>query len=55
MLFIPLKCQKAVKDGTTLEYTFFIDAGTTDNPAVANEEVVVGYHIDLRGEDISGS
>jgi len=54
--FYTIKMPGAVKDGTTLEYTFFIDAGTTDNPAVANEEVVLdGYHIDLRGEDISGS
>jgi hypothetical protein len=54
--FYTIKIPGAVKDGTTLEYTFFIDAGTTDNPAVANEEVVLdGYHIDLRGEDISGS
>ena len=54
--FYTIKMPGAVKDGATLEYTFFIDAGTTDNPAVANEEVVLdGYHIDLRGEDISGS
>lgn len=46
----------AIKDGATLEYTFFINAGSTNDPAVANEEISLeGYTIDLRGEDISGS
>jgi hypothetical protein len=44
------------KDGITLEHTFFINAGTTDIPAVANEQIVLdGYTLDLRGEDITGS
>ena len=54
--FYTIKMPGAVKDGATLEYTFFIDSGTADNPAVANEEIVLdGYHIDLRGEDLSES
>lgn len=45
-----------IKDGATLEYTFFINAGSTSDPAVANEQITLdGYTIDLRGEDISGS
>ena len=43
----------AVKDGTTLEYTFFIDAGTTDNPAVANEEVVLDGYLSIYVEKTS--
>ena len=54
--FYTIKMPGAVKDGATLEYTFFIDAGTADDPAVANEEILLdGYHIDLRGEDLSES
>ena len=50
--FYTIKMPGAVKDGATLEYTFFIDAGTADDPAVANEEILLdGYHIDL-GERI---
>lgn len=45
-----------IKDGVILEYTFFINAGSTSDPAVANEQITLdGYTIDLRGEDISGS
>ena len=45
-----------VKNGLTLEQTFFIPAGTTDDPAVAVDEIVLdGYEIDLRGEDIEGT
>jgi len=45
-----------IKDGATLEHTFFINAGSTNDPAVANEQISLdGYTIDLRGEDISGS
>ncbi len=45
-----------IKDGVTLEYTFFINAGSANDPAVANEQITLdGYTIDLRGEDISGS
>ena len=54
--FYTIKMPGAVKDGATLEYTFFIDSGTADDPAVANEEILLdGYHIDLRGEDLSES
>ena len=45
-----------VKNGVTLEHTFFINAGSSVNPAVANEQIVLdGFSLDLRGEDITGS
>jgi hypothetical protein len=45
-----------VKNGVTLEQTFFIPAGTTDQPSVAFDQIVLdGYEIDLRGEDIEGT
>jgi len=45
-----------VKNGITLEQTFFIPAGTTDLPSVSVDEIVLdGYEIDLRGEDIEGT
>ena len=44
------------KNGITFEETFFIEAGTSANPASAEEVVVLdGYEMDLRGEDITGS
>lgn len=54
--YYTLKMPGVVKDGLTLEHTFFIDAGTTEIPALANEQIVLdGYTLDLRGEDITGS
>ena len=54
--YYTLQMPGVVKDGLTLEHTFFINAGTTEIPAVANEQIVLdGYAIDLRGEDITGS
>lgn len=45
-----------VKNGLTLEQTFFIPAGTTDEPSVSVDEIVLdGYEIDLRGEDVEGT
>lgn len=44
------------KNGITFEETFFIEAGTSANPATAEEVLVLdGYEMDLRGEDITGS
>ena len=44
------------KNGITFEETFFIQAGTSANPATAEEVLVLdGYEMDLRGEDITGS
>ncbi|MDC0302457.1 hypothetical protein OAL39_02000 [bacterium] len=54
--YYTLQMPGVVKDGSTLEHTFFINAGTTEIPAVANEQIILdGYAIDLRGEDITGS
>lgn len=45
-----------VKNDLTLEQTFFINAGTTDNPEIAIEQIVLdGYTMDLRGESIVGT
>ncbi len=44
------------KNGIPFEETFFIGAGTAQNPATAEELLVLdGYEMDLRGEDVSGS
>ena len=45
-----------IKEGITLEQTFFIPAGSTSEPSVTVDQIVLdGYEIDLRGEDIEGT
>lgn len=54
--FYTIKMPGIVKNGVTLEQTFFIDSGTTANPTMATEVIVLdGYDMDLRGEDIVGT
>ncbi len=54
--YYTIKMPGVVKNGATLEQTFFINPGTTDNPSVAIENIFLeGYTLDLRGEDITGS
>ncbi len=54
--YYTVKMPGVVKNGITLEQTFFISAGSTSEPSVAIDQIVLdGYEIDLRGEDIEGT